>query len=757
MRDIRLAATRSENWATYDEQFRLKIEKNPNLSWGNIHGEYWLLHITSPTGKRIGNDKAGKSTSKNLSVVDYALSTAHLLKFVKHFEVLEFSKLYSDIHSPLSLVLGEIRPECIHQNECDRNIPVRIKPWKFEKSLDFKNNIDLSRVEAVLENLDILNTNTTDIQKDSVNQVVQEISNILLESAKNSLGLTCGKQNSENSKKQPNKLWFNSDCYKARKELRRAKRLYKHYGSNVFKHRVKISEMYYKNIMDENIIKFNRDMLQYSSVDEAACLINRHKTFARLSQCDVKAAFRLLPIAPHDFDLLGIKFQGEYYLNKMLPMGASISCALWEKFAKALHWIIQLKSGNDDILHYLDDFLFVESSQTSKVGNTLKLFQEVCNKIGIPLASDKTTLPTTLPTTLLMFLGIEFDTQNLIMRLPNEKLVKLSQKIRDTLDSSKITLKDMQSLLGLLNFACKVVAPGRTFCRRLINSTIGVRKSYFKIRVNKQMKADLEVWLDFLKQYNGVTVITDNVWGLSGGTISSYISGVSYHHKIQGIQDTTKFFIIGKALEGIKRIQGGKRNDIRAPITVQLLSDMISCLDKVCKNKYEAALFSAVFSVAFFGLLRVGEITTSKSKSVINGSNLTISDILVRRKVLVLRVRWSKTDQKVKSVTLLIAENGKNYCPVRLINEYLKVRPTCNNTDLFIHYTGMPLTRYQFSSILEKALHFLRISKGHFRSHSFRIGGATELARQGVSEEVIMRLGRWKSHAYSRYIRLQFF
>ncbi|XP_052103110.1 uncharacterized protein LOC127736584 [Mytilus californianus] len=49
MRDIRLAATRSENWATYDEQFRLKIEKNPNLSWGNIHGEYWLLHITSPT------------------------------------------------------------------------------------------------------------------------------------------------------------------------------------------------------------------------------------------------------------------------------------------------------------------------------------------------------------------------------------------------------------------------------------------------------------------------------------------------------------------------------------------------------------------------------------------------------------------------------------------------------------------------------------------------------------------------------------
>ncbi|VDH89155.1 Hypothetical predicted protein, partial [Mytilus galloprovincialis] len=47
MRDIRLAATRSENWATYDEQFRLKIEKNPNLSWGNIHG---LENVVSGNG-----------------------------------------------------------------------------------------------------------------------------------------------------------------------------------------------------------------------------------------------------------------------------------------------------------------------------------------------------------------------------------------------------------------------------------------------------------------------------------------------------------------------------------------------------------------------------------------------------------------------------------------------------------------------------------------------------------------------------------
>lgn len=110
------------------------------------------------------------------------------------------------------------------------------------------------------------------------------------------------------------------------------------------------------------------------------------------------------------------------------------------------------------------------------------------------------------------------------------------------------------------------------------------------------------------------------------------------------------------------------------------------------------------------------------TKSVIKSSKLTIADISVKKKVLELKVRLSKTDQMEKSFTLLIPGNRNKYYPIRLINEYLEVRPTRNNKDLFIHYIGMLLTRYQLSNILEKALHF---SKGHSRSNSFRIRGTT--------------------------------
>ena len=64
-------------------------------------------------------------------------------------------------------------------------------------------------------------------------------------------------------------------------------------------------------------------------------------------------------------------------------MGASISCALFESFPTALHWFVQVTSGNNSILHYLDDFLFggkVGSDQCSKT----KSFSKFVRTMGSP-------------------------------------------------------------------------------------------------------------------------------------------------------------------------------------------------------------------------------------------------------------------------------------------------------------------------------------------------------------------------------------
>ena len=98
------------------------------------------------------------------------------------------------------------------------------------------------------------------------------------------------------------------------------------------------------------------------------------------------------------------------------------------------------------------------------------------------------------------------------LRLPSEKLQKLQLQLDHILHKDKITLLQLQSLLGSLNFACRVVRPGRTFLRRLCDASSSVKLQHHKIRINKSMKDDLKMWKKFILSYNGVTVMPDMFW-----------------------------------------------------------------------------------------------------------------------------------------------------------------------------------------------------------------------------------------------------
>ena len=74
-----------------------------------------------------------------------------------------------------------------------------------------------------------------------------------------------------------------------------------------------------------------------------------------------------------------------------------------------------------------------------------------------------------LPSTLVILHGIEVDTSKMYMRLPQDKLFDSRAKVDDMYRRKKVTLHQLQSLIGSLNFACKVVMPGCTFLRHLIN------------------------------------------------------------------------------------------------------------------------------------------------------------------------------------------------------------------------------------------------------------------------------------------------
>ena len=211
---------------------------------------------------------------------------------------------------------------------------------------------------------------------------------------------------------------------------------------------------------------------------------------------DIKDAFCIIPIQPSDYPLLGMKWNGLYYYDRCMPMGCSSSCKTFETFSLALEWLAKTKLQISSILHLLDDFLIV--APTAELWyKQLQLFLDVCQYLGVPMVLEKTVGP--LP--ILSFAGIELHMQLQLARLPKDKLDKCTDLISNLLRRKKVTLVELQSMTGLLNFVCSAIIPGRAFLRRLIDLTIGVKTAHHRIRLTSQEKEDLRVWLEFLNKY----------------------------------------------------------------------------------------------------------------------------------------------------------------------------------------------------------------------------------------------------------------
>ncbi|XP_077790723.1 uncharacterized protein LOC144328926 [Podarcis muralis] len=246
--------------------------------------------------------------------------------------------------------------------------------------------------------------------------------------------------------------------------------------------------------------------VKYSSFDQAVRLVRSFGSGAFLAKCDIESAFRLLPVHPEDHRWLGFKFQGAYFIDKAMPMGCSIACAAFETFSTFLEWALKFRTGALGVGHYLDDFILV-ARDARECRSLLLAFEALAGELGVPLAGDKTEGPVTTMT----YLGIELDTVAQTSRLPAEKLVALRELIGQILPLKKVTLRLIQSLLGHLNFACRVISPGRPFCGRLARLSSGLRSPHHRVRLSKAVKADLRVWLQFLDGFNGISLWQDSL------------------------------------------------------------------------------------------------------------------------------------------------------------------------------------------------------------------------------------------------------
>ena len=246
--------------------------------------------------------------------------------------------------------------------------------------------------------------------------------------------------------------------------------------------------------------------------------------------------------------------------------------------------------------------------------------------------------------------------------------------------------------------------------------------------------------------------------GVKSATIRSYISGIKSVLADDGCildHNLLKFTALTKGCRLLN-----DRVKTRLPIKIgllELLLDKIEqkfMLSSANPQPFLCLLYQCIFILAYYGLLRVGELTMGQHP--VRARDVHIAD---NKNKIMLVLFTSKTHglesppQQIK----IWADAIKNirYDPFKLVSLYSIARGGYRNNKepFFIFSDASPVKPRNVRSVLRWTLRKLGLKAKLYDTHSFRIGRASDLMKEGYTLAQIKHLGRWKSNVVFKYLR----
>ena len=196
----------------------------------------------------------------------------------------------------------------------------------------------------------------------------------------------------------------------------------------------------------------------------------------------------------------------------------------------------------------------------------------------------------------------------------------------------------------------------------------------------------------------------------------------------------------------------------RLPVQRDMIAGILRKVNVIFDSQpYLNVLYCALFTTAYFGLLRIGEVT--ESMHVIKARDVHIAK---NKPKLMLILRTSKTHwrnkkpQIIKLKKEIISRNkSKAMCLYNALRHYISIRPSFTSIDeqFFVFRDRSPVKSSMVRSLMRKCIELLGIDHTCYSFHGIRAGRSTDLLNMGVSVETIKKLGRWKSNAVYVYLR----
>ena len=212
-------------------------------------------------------------------------------------------------------------------------------------------------------------------------------------------------------------------------------------------------------------------------------------------------------------NLFGMYWQGSYYYDRVLPFGLRNAPFLFNQLSEAIESILLNKCSISSVCHILDDFSVIEPPSDSPLPSqackqSLSSMLLTLRNLSIPTAAGKTQGPCTC----LEFMGIILDSVRMEARLPDDKVKRIQTSLTSFKSSKSCTLRELQALIGSLNFACRVVPPERAFLQPMIELTRKVFQPHHHIKLTSGFFKDLNMWQEFISGWNGASFFLSTSW-----------------------------------------------------------------------------------------------------------------------------------------------------------------------------------------------------------------------------------------------------
>ena len=220
---------------------------------------------------------------------------------------------------------------------------------------------------------------------------------------------------------------------------------------------------------------------------------------AFMYKTDLSRGYRQLRVDPGDWPLLGFRHNDLYYLDVCPPFGLRSSAMCMQRTTEAVAYIHGQRGYASR--PYLDDFGGAEATW-GLADRALSTLQQVMAELGLKEAKHKVCPPSQV----MIWLGISFDSRDMTMRIPPAKLEEIMVTLEGWVGRTHATRREMQSILGLLEFVASVSPPTRIFTNRMLQNLRDTPRRGTET-LSLGFKQDLQFFRELLPHFNGIKIM----------------------------------------------------------------------------------------------------------------------------------------------------------------------------------------------------------------------------------------------------------